>query len=249
MKAMNDRARHVSRAATKRHVRFSAIAVLATVLLLAACGGGGGAKTPDSATLLKSAQTKFNATSSFHFIMTVANLGPVPVGGYNITGAKGDVQRPDKLSAKATASIGFASADVSLIIIGANEWITDPITQQYQPTTDYASFLAIFDPNQGIGSLLGQVQNPSKASSGSSNGASCWKISGTVPPDKLTPIFGSITATAPVPTIACIDKTSSELDSVTLNGAITSGDTAQTTRTFYLSNFDKPVSIQPPAGS
>lgn len=248
MNTMNRRARRVWWAAITHNFSFSAMALLATVLLLAACGGGG-AKAPDSATLLKSAQTKFDATNTFHFIMSVANLGPVPAGGYNITAANGDVQRPDKLSAKATASVGFASANVSLIIIGAKEWITDPITQQYQPTTDFASFLAIFDPSQGIGSLLGQLQNPSKPSSGSSNGASCWKISGTVPPDKLTPIFGAITATAPVPTVVCIDKTSNELDSVTLNGAITSGDTAQTTRTFYLSNFDKPVSIQPPAGS
>lgn len=238
-------ARRVSMMEKPSRRRLPAAALTALVLLLAACGGG--AKAPDSATLLKNAQTKFNATSTFHFIMTVTNPGPVPPGGYNINSASGDVQRPDKLSATATASIGFASADVKLIIIGSQEWITDPITQKFSPTTDFSSFLAIFDPTNGIGSLLGEVQSPSKASSGSANGASCWKVSGAVPPDKLTPIFGSITATSPVPTTVCIDKTSNELDSVTLTGAITSGDTAQTSRTFYLSNFDKPVSIQPPA--
>lgn len=242
---MSYRARHIRalRTATKR--RLPTVALTALVLLLAACGGG--AKAPDSATLLKNAQTKFDATTTFHFIMTVANPGPVPAGGYNVTSANGDVQRPDELSAQATASIGFASANVKLIIIGSQEWITDPITQKFSSTTDFASFLAIFDPTNGIGSLLGELQNPSKASAGSANGVSCWKVSGTVPPDKLTPIFGSITATSPVPTTVCIDKTSNELDSVTLSGVITSGDTAQTSRTFYLSNFDKPVTIQPPA--
>lgn len=226
---------------------LAAVALAAVVLLLAACGGGGGAKTPVSATLLKNAQAKFNATSTFHFIMTVANLGPVPPGGYNVTAANGDVQRPDKLSAEATASVGFASANVKLIIIGTQEWMTDPFTQKFSPTSGFESFLAIFDQNKGIGSLLGKLQNPSKPADGSANGASCWKISGTVPPSDLQPIFGDITATSPVPSTVCIDKSTSELDAVTLNGAITSGDTAQTTRTFYLSNFDKPVSIQPPA--
>ena len=241
-------ARRATPAPTPTVRRTPAVILAALVLLLAACGGGG-AKTPDSATLLKNAQTKFNATSSFHFIMQVANPGPVPSGGYNITAANGDVQRPDKLSAQATADVGFASATVKLIIIGSQEWITDPITQKFSPTSGFESFLAIFDPTNGIGSLLGQVQNPSKATAGSANGASCWKVSGTVPPDKLKPIFGDVTATSPVPTTVCIDKTSNELDSVTLSGVITTGDTAQTSRTFYLSNFDKPVSIQPPAGS
>lgn len=241
---------HTSHAAPSRTTiirRLPTVAATALVLLLAACGGGGGAKAPDSATLLKNAQAKFNATSTFHFIMQVANPGPVPAGGYNITAANGDVQRPDKLSAQATADIGFASANVKLIIIGSQEWMTDPITQKFSPTSGFDSFLAIFDPNQGIGSLLGQVQNPSKATAGSANGVACWKVSGAVPPDKLQSLFGDIKATAPVPTTVCIDKTTNELDSVTLAGAITSGDTAQTSRTFYLSNFDKPVTIQPPA--
>lgn len=224
----------------------SALALLVGLLALAACGGN---STPDTATLLKNAQTKLNNTQSFHFQMKVANPGKPTSGSYVITSAEGDVSRPASLSATAAVDAGFVTVNVSLIIIGQQEWYTDPISQQYVQTDQFAYFLNIFDPQQGLGALMPQLQNPSAPADGSANGQSCWKISGTLSPSLLQPLFNDVVATQPIPTTYCIGKSDGRLYSATLTGAITDGDTSKTAYTFYLSKFDAPVTITPPPGA
>ncbi len=225
---------------------MAATGLLAALLALAACGGSS-TTTPSSTTLLKNAQAAFDADTSFHFLMTVTHPGPVPAGGYNITKAEGDVQRPSSLKTNATADAGFASVSVTLIIVGDQEWITDPVTGKFISTTDYGSFLDIFDAQKGIGSLLTKIQQPSAPSDGSANGVPCWKISGTLSPTDLGSLFGQLQATQPIPVTVCVGKSDNQLDSAALTGVIVGGDTTQTVRTFYLSNFNKPVTIATPA--
>jgi hypothetical protein len=223
-----------------------ALLLLAALLALAGCGGSS-TTAPSTSTLLKNAQTAFDADTSFHFLMTVTHLGQVPVGGYNITTAEGDVQRPSSMKTNATADAGFAAANVTLIIVGDKEWITDPITGKYVATSSYGSFLNIFDAQQGIGSLLTRIQNPSTPADGDANGVACWKISGTLAAADIGTLFGQLQTNKPIPVTVCIGKSDNQLDSAALTGLIVGGDTAQTVRTFYLSNFNKSVSIATPA--
>jgi hypothetical protein len=173
-----------------RHARvLPALAALFSFAVLFCYGCGG--STPQTAMLLKSAQDKFNATKSLHFVMMAQHLGPVPTGGYNIVSATGDVQRPDQLKATATVDAGIVTTQIQLIIVGNQQWYTDPLTGQFVPTDQFGSYLQIFDPRTGIGSLLTNLKNPSQPSDGSSNGTACWKITGDITMDQLSPIFGS----------------------------------------------------------
>ena len=222
-----------------------ALVLLAGLLALAACGD---TSAPSSATLLKDAQTKLNATQSFHFQMKVDHPGTPASGGYVITSAEGDVSRPASLSATATVDAGFVNVNVSLIIIGQQEWYTDPISQKFVSTNQFGYFLNIFDPQHGLSALMTQLQNPSAPADGSANGQSCWKVSGTLSPSLLQPLFNDVIATQPIPTTYCIGKSDGRLYSATLSGAIADGDTSKTAYTFYLSKFDAPVTITPPPG-
>ena len=222
---------------------LAALALLAGLLAVAACGG---TPPPSAATLLKSAQDKLNTTQSFHFQMKVDHPGAPSSGGYVITSADGDISRPASLHATAAVDAGFVNVNVSLIIIGQKEWYTDPLTQQYVATDQFGYFLTIFDPQQGLGALMTQLQHPSAPADGSANGQSCWKITGTLSPSLLQPLFNDVVATKPVPTTFCVGKSDGRLDSATLSGAITHGDTSKTAYTFYLSKFDVPVTITPP---
>jgi len=213
------------------------------ILFLAGCGGS----TPSAATLLKDAHDKFNATSSFHFVMTVQHPGTVAAGGFNLLNASGDVAPPDRLKATANVDAGFITVQIQLIIIGSNEWYTDPLSGQFVATNQFSSYLRIFDPNTGIGSLLTSLKNPSQPSDGSANGAACWKITGDLSKAQLSPIFGSQVVGDARHTTFCISKTNSQLLSVVLQGQVLSGDSGQTIRTIYLSKFNQPVSIQAPA--
>ena len=230
-----------------RHARvLASLAALFSFAVLF-CYGCGGSSAPQTGALLKSAQDKFNATKSLHFVMTAQHLGQVPTGGYNIVSANGDVQRPDQLKATATVDAGFVTTQIQLIIVGNQQWYTDPLTGQFVPTDQFGSYLRIFDPTSGIGSLLTSLKNPSQPSDGSANGTSCWKVKGDITMNQLSPIFGSDVVGDANGTTFCISKTGNQLLSVVLQGKVLSGDTSQTIRTIYLSKFDQPVAIQTPS--
>jgi len=230
-----------------RHARvLASLAALFSFAVLF-CYGCGGSSAPQTGALLKSAQDKFNATKSLHFVMTAEHLGQVPSGGYNIVSATGDVQRPDQLKATATVDAGFITTQIQLIIVGNQQWYTDPLTGQFVPTDQFGSYLRIFDPTSGIGSLLTSLKNPSQPSDGSANGTPCWKIKGDITMNQLSPIFGSDVVGDANGTTFCIGKTGNQLLSVVLQGKVLSGDTSQTIRTIYLSKFDQPVTIQTPS--
>lgn len=228
-------------AARRTIARCSVLLLCALLLAVAACG----AAPPSAATLLKEAQTKFDQTKSFHFTLTAAHLGANdPLA---ITSASGDVQRPDELSTTATVVTAGFTISEKLIIIGQQQWITNPLTGAWETTNEYGGFATIFDAQNGVGAILVALQHPSTPQSSSSNNVPCWKIAGTISASAVAGVVGSdITSAQSVPTTVCIGQKDSELCSVTLSGPITSTDTPQTTRTFTLSNFDHPVSIQPP---
>jgi hypothetical protein len=220
-----------------------------TALLLAILGfsGCGGSSAPATATLLKDAHDKFNATQSFHFVMTVQHPGTVQVGSYSIVGATGDVQLPGRMKAMATVNAGFATLQLEVIVIGNQEWYTDPLSGKFVSTNLFSSYMRIFDPQSGIGSLLTSLANPSKPSDGSSNGTACWKVSADITKAQLSPIFGDQVVGDAKNTTFCMRKTDSQLLSVVLQGQVLAGDSSQTIRTIYLSSFNKPVSIQAPS--
>lgn len=219
------------------------LSVLVLVLAMTACGEA----PPSAATVLKNAQTKFDQTKSFHFTLTASHLGdkdPLP-----ITSATGDVERPDKLSASATVVTAGFTVNEKLIVIGQQEWITNPLTGAWEADNDFSGFATIFDAQKGVGAILVALQQPATPQSSKANNVPCWKITGSAPASALAGVVGTgatATATQSVPTTVCIGQQDNELYSVTLAGPITDTDTAQTTRTFTLSNFDQPVTIQPP---
>lgn len=216
---------------------------LLVALVLAGCGAGTTALT--SAQILQKAQTTFNNTQSFHFVLTATHLGvndPQP-----ITSANGDVKRPDRLQATANTSVGGFNLSVRLVVIGQQAWL-DPGIGGFQPDNAYASFLQIFDPQQGVGSALVNMRQPSAPQDSTSNGTACWKISGQVSTSVVAAVVnGDVLSNQTVPATVCIGKSDDNLYSIVLSGAVTQTDTAQTVRTFTLSKFNQPVTILAPS--
>ena len=215
----------------------------ACLLLLAACGGS---SAPSSAALLKTAQDKFNATQSMHFVMQAEHLGTVSGLDADVQKAEGDVARPDKLKASATVATSIASFDVQLILIGSQGWYTNPLTGKFEQTDQFNGFQVLFDPNKGIGAQLTQIKNPSAPTDGSANGVPCWKISGTLPASTVGQYVGAPNASGDIPVTVCLGKDDGRLHQIILRGVLTSHDTDQTVRTILFSDFDKPVTIEPP---
>jgi lipoprotein LprG len=231
----------VPRTAAPRVVLGAALWV--ALLVLPACGSS---STVSATTLLARAASTFSQVTSFHFVLTAQHLGatdPLPV-----TQATGDVRRPDMLSTTATVNSAFGAVQVKLIIIGQQEWITNPLTGTFEPTSDYAGLLAIFDAQQGVGAALARLQYPSTPQSASAAAGNCWKISGTLPASAIAAVVnGAATSSQSVPTTVCIGMADDELYSVSLAGPVSQTDTSQTMRTFTLTQFNQTVTITPPA--
>lgn len=228
-------------------VRMAAMTALLALSLVAVAACASGTTTPSAAAVLANARLAFNQLTAFHFTLVASHLGdsdPLP-----ITQASGDVKRPDQLSTTATVNSAFGEVQVKLIILGSQEWITNPITGSYQTTTGYGGFLTIFDPQHGVGAALEGLQNPSTPQDSSSSAGACWKISGTLEPGAVAGVVSgtATSSTANIPTTVCIGKSDNELYSITLSGAISQTDTAQTTRTFVLTKFNQAVTISAPS--
>jgi hypothetical protein len=230
----------------RRPLPLAAVGLLcAAVLSLVACGDS---SAPTATQILQKAQAQWSTTTTLHFIMTVTNPGTGTIDNPYPTAATGDVKRPDAMAADATVDVGGVSLSTKAVIVNSTGWYLVPIINQWQQTDEFNSFLLIFDSQKGLGALLTQLKNPSKPADGSANGTPCWKISGTLDPALLTPLFGSTTATAPVPTTFCIAKSDNRLASAALTGTIITGDKATTVHTFFLSKYGEAVTVTPPPG-
>jgi hypothetical protein len=248
----------------RRHaaVGLVLVALLVPAMLLAACGGN----TVSSQVLLAAAATKLSADQTFHFELDESNPGTASSGNYDISSATGDVQRPDKMSASAKVTTAITPVNLKLIVIGSQVWLTNPLTGQYQPIDQLGSLQTLLGVNltttvvgvqgffdAGLAAILTSMQNVSAPSDGTAHaddGQSlipCWKISGDVSTDKLSALTGGqVPAGQQIPVTVCIGKDDGQLRSVTVTHKLTAFDTDQTTRIIYLTNFNKPVTIQPP---
>ncbi len=223
---------------------LAALVVVVVATLLSACSQ---TSTIQSVVLLKAAQDKFNAAKSFHFVMQADNLGTAPQDVLNVKNAEGDVQRPDKLSATGNVSLNGLSVNTKIIIIGQQAWYQLPLFG-FQEDDEYADFIQIFDSQKGVGNLLPLLKNPSAPQDSSVNNIPCWKITGEVDAQLVSALLGAQAGASTNPKVSvCIGKNDNQLYSAVVVGSVIQGDKSNTTRSFYLSKFDQPVTIEPPA--
>ena len=215
----------------------------ALLLLITACGGG--ASAPTAQQLISSAQTAFQKATSYHFNLKVDNPG----AGQQlvIQTADGDVVTPDKLRATANALVLGNVVQVKLITVGTKNYMTNPITGTWGPTTAIFDPRSFSDPQKGMPAILGNIKNPGTPADSSVDGTSCWSIDGTLDAKYLAGILGSNAAAGSQTKITtCIGKTDNLPYLIRITGAAAQGDTAQTVHTFKLSKYGESVTITAP---
>lgn len=226
------------------------LSLLVLLLLLTACGGdnGGGssAGAPDAKTLISNAQTAIQKASAYHFNLQATSPG-AGTQLFTIQGADGDIVTPDKLKATATALVGgISTAQVNVISIGADEYVTDPITGSWKKQSGLIDARTLTSSDTGISAILGHIQNPSTPTDSSVDGTPCWSTSGKLDTQYLKSIVGDAVVAGTVDVTACVGKSDNEPYLLKFTGAVIKGDTAQTVRTFKLSKFGESVTITAP---
>jgi hypothetical protein len=244
-----------------RHLAWWALALPLLALLLNACGGSTDT-APDAKSLIQAAQAALQADSGYHFKLKLDHAGTGGAAGYVITGAEGDVARPDKVQGTGTVQLGGASIAAQYIGIGKNQWVLAPpavndwtTTEQLKQELNIDLGGVLSDPTGAVLQVLAAMQNPkNKGDDSIPNDGDCWVVQGTVPAGALASITGGDpTSTTPLDTTICVSKkqesgSKRQLFELVLKGIATDGDLAQTTRTFTFTKFNVVVNIQPPPG-
>ncbi len=234
---------HRQRALSQPLGTICLLGLLAIVLTLTACGG---TNTPTAQQVIANAQAAIRKVTSYHFNLVVDHPGTS--GILTITSADGDILVPDKLKANANVLALGSVAKVQIIAIGATEYITDPITEKWQTIPSLFDPRPLSDPQMGVASILGHIQNPSAPTDSNVDGTSCWSISGVLGSQYLAGIAtgGPAPAGSKAAVTTCIGKADTLPYLIRLSGVAAEGDSATTVRTFKLSKFGESLTITAP---
>ncbi len=216
---------------------------LAALLLLVACGGS---SAPDARQVLAASQAAMQKVHSYHFNLQVEHAGSSAT--LVIQSADGDLVVPDRLQANAGALVLGSLVQVKIIVVGGQQYITDPVTGRWQTINGLPDPRVLSDSRTGISALLGQIRNPSTPSESSVGGVACWQISGKLDASYLRGLLGDQTrAGSQLDAVVWIGKSDHLLYQLRLTGVAADGDTNQTVRTLKLSKFNEAITISAPA--
>ncbi len=229
---------------------------LASLILLAGCSlpwqhgatiSSGLGPKPTAQQVLTTMQKNFRQVSSFHLTMKTDGLGNTDASQIVIRQADGDVLMPDKIRAQADVLLSGQAVTVNLISVGDHQYITDPITGQWRVVTGMLDPRALTNPTTGIIALVGQLQNVTGATADTVNGTPCWRVNGELPASDLNALFGGgVPAGSMLKVSVCAGKADGLPYELIVTGVATTGDTSQTTRTFFISKYNENISIVAP---
>src|SRR5207302_1489749 len=134
---------------------------------------------------------------------------------------------PDKLKASANVLVIGNVVQVKIITIGPNQYITDPISNNWLKTSGLLDPRTLSDPNKGVSAILGHIQNPSTPADSSVQVNPCWRIDGTLAARYLAAITGGgAPENTAVKITPCIGKTDDLPYLIKMSGIAAPGDSA-----------------------
>jgi hypothetical protein len=225
--------------------RFAAVST--AVLLLSACGSSG-APSLNAVKLLKTAKGVLDSASSFHWVLTSAD---VTGSGAELTGGSGDMKRPDSMSGTLQVSIYGLALSVPVVSIGGVFSVKLPtgggFTSANPIDYGFADPATLIDPNTGLSSLLLKCESPHVESDDRYNGEALHEIGCSLPGNAVAAVLTSADASKNVAAVFGIDTSTNQLRRVVLTGPFVSASNTNTAYTLVLTNYGENVSVTPPA--
>lgn len=238
---------------------FTALAALTLMLTLlaGACSDAAQSPTPTLApptltptptpinpqAIVDESAAAMAALNSFRFALT-HNDGGAPLAlGMLLTDASGSVGVPDRVALDFNGvSAGRFAVSGSVIAVGEDVYMTNPLTGDWHQVGGDSSPLNFFNPAQGIADIMAQMRDATLVS----HDAAAYRIDGMLPADALASLFGAAADESVVRAALTIDKPSLRLSKAVLDGRITPNEADGLARTITLFDFNRPVNIAPP---
>ncbi len=243
--------------ATERHImRYlpgsSHLRVAALCFVMFAVAAVPASATPVSEVdgVLQAASQRLAAVQSLHFTLDIEGETYIDDGGtIRLLSAEGDLARPDKVFVEFRINV-LNTADVSIrmVTIGERSWTTDLITGTWgdaPPEFGYNPSI-LYDNQDGLGPVMGKLENPELTGTEDIDGREAHVIIGTVPSPVIDPLTAGTMTGEQVAITLWIDTETSDLLQVKVVEPEDSGKDNPATWTMQLSKFDEEVTIDPP---
>jgi hypothetical protein len=146
------------------HARLLILLAASAALLVSACGGGDSdadTSEVDIAALLLASADRMEQEPAFHFELEIENGRIQIVRGINIERAEGDIAAADRVYFKVEARVGPLLAELEIIVLPDESWITNPITGRWErEDIDIEQF---FNPADGITATMRAIAETTRA--------------------------------------------------------------------------------------
>jgi len=254
------------------YLRIRSLFALAIVLLLAACDIVGPPSptptptpappptptpaptpTPTPAQLSAQIGRAMLGVQSFHFAINASGK-PIPIDEksiFSIISVEGDLQRPADVLATIKITGGGSIAEVHMVALAGKQYVTNPITRQWQcaPVGSLFNPAVLFDPANGIEHMLqSEFKDVTLVGTEDADGRPNLHLRGTLAGPPLMTISANSIGHGTVQGDLWADAETLRITKIVLVDPAT--DAARpTTLTMTFSGYDKAVDVRQPPGA
>jgi hypothetical protein len=215
-------------------------AIIAAAVVLAACGGSSATELP-LAEVLATAGSQFDALESVRFSIEVDG---VPVyfddeGTLAATAADGQYSAPGSFQALVDVTAFGLATQLGAISVGEDRWVTNPVSGEWDLLAIGTGFdpLVLFDPVDGVGPTVAGLDATLVSFD------SRYHISGSVGGPTVKVLTAGLLEEGELDIDLSIDANSLQIVEIAFD---TESDGGLSSWTISFSEFDEPVTIEPP---
>lgn len=206
--------------------------------------------TPSPQSLIEAASDRFAELDTAHYALTID--GDVFLDDQNVLalrGAEGDLQRPDRATAKASIGFGGTTISVDIVALGQEQYMTNFLTGRWERAPQDLGYnpAVVFDPERGIPGVLRDARDVTLVGEESLDGTAAHHLRGVVARAAVAPMTGDAFQGDPIDFDLWIDRGTSEILKVVLHDTAAAQGATPATWTLVLSQHNQPVTIEQPA--
>ena len=223
--------------------------VTALVLLISAMFTGCSSSSAENlapADVLTQSYESMQAATSFHFTMEHNTAGTPISKNILMTNLSGDIVSPDKLQATITGTYSDVAIEVSLVTVGDQTYMTNPISGAWELAPEAFKVLNVFDPSTGVAAIVKGLTDVTDLGDEKVGKTNCYHLSGNVLSENLAPLTGTTATGVKIGTEVWISKKTLLVQQIKLTGKITDTEEDGITRLLSFTNYNKDIDIKLP---
>jgi hypothetical protein len=146
------------------------------------------------------------------------------------------------------ARMGNMAFELQTIAVGDRQYLTNPLSGQWQDATGTLLLPSLLDPERGLAALVRRAERLEKRGRASQDGVDAYHLAGPLPAEALARLVGVASpASGSVESELWFGAADFRLRRARLVGPVVADEPPNLERVLTLSDFDAPLQIDPPS--